>query len=346
MKIRRHSADYNFLGDTDTGTTFRWGRTAADDPPAAPWPELADISVSNRCSKACSFCYRDSRPEGGLMSPADYSRVLDELTDPRWGAPFQVALGGGEPLEHPGFLEILEETARRGIVPNFTTNGSLVTSGLAGRLAGKAGAAAVSVAGFSDADLSPARILAEAGLRVNLHFILDEASLSRAAAFLEGAFDAGLAGVNAVVFLTYKRSGRARDARGPRAGDALDAFLARADRPSTSVRFGFDACLVPALMRGTGIDQRLVDSCECAFFSVYVDERMTVKPCSFSPGADAAFGLGERGFKDIWEEGFEAYRASVRARDCGMDCGKKAHCRGSCPIHPELFLCGGREARP
>jgi MoaA/NifB/PqqE/SkfB family radical SAM enzyme len=37
---------------------------------------------------------------------------------------FQVALGGGNPNQHPDFIEILRLTREDyGIVPNYTTNG-------------------------------------------------------------------------------------------------------------------------------------------------------------------------------------------------------------------------------
>ena len=96
MKIRRHNEHYNFIGDTESGMTFRWGKTFNDDPLIAPWPELADISISNYCTKHCDFCYRDSSDKGSFMSLEEYEYVLQSLNHPKWGKVFQVALGGGE----------------------------------------------------------------------------------------------------------------------------------------------------------------------------------------------------------------------------------------------------------
>lgn len=129
--MRRDIGDYHFLADSRTGITFRWGKTKDEDPSFAPIPELADISISNYCTKGCNFCYKNSTPLGRIMSVADYCYVLDEMCHPKYGNVFQVALGGGEPLEHPNFKEIITETLRRNIVPNFTTNGIHLTTDVA-----------------------------------------------------------------------------------------------------------------------------------------------------------------------------------------------------------------------
>ena len=69
--LSRNIGDYHFLADQKSGVTFRWGETLNDNPAYAPVPELADISISNRCSKGCDFCYRESTPSGSLMTVED-----------------------------------------------------------------------------------------------------------------------------------------------------------------------------------------------------------------------------------------------------------------------------------
>lgn len=99
--LRRHASGYNFIGVPETGLTVRWGSSVEIDPKRAPWPELADISISNRCSKGCAFCYRDSTPDGGLMTLDAYRYALESLTSPVWGPVFQVALGAGAMVPDP-----------------------------------------------------------------------------------------------------------------------------------------------------------------------------------------------------------------------------------------------------
>ena len=128
--IRRHSKCYNFIGNPSTGQTFRWGRVFSENPTIAPWPELADISISNYCTQNCEYCYRDSNVHGKVMSLNDYIYVLDALTNKKYGSVFQIALGGGEPLLHPDIMDILKTTKEYGVIPNYTTNGTHFTKNI------------------------------------------------------------------------------------------------------------------------------------------------------------------------------------------------------------------------
>ena len=337
--MRRHSESYNFIGDPETGVTMRWGAALDQDPVLAPWPELADISISNHCSKHCDFCYRDSKPDNSFLSIADYERILDSLTSPRWGSVFQVALGGGEPLEHPRFLEIVRRTWERGIVANFTTNGQAITKTLAAELAGKVGAVAISVSSIEEMRPDRVKILADAGIKTNLHFVLDSNSIDQAAELLEGRFNHLFDDVNAVIFLTFKPRGRGAESRCLRPGASLDRFVARIDSSACSGHIGFDACFVPILMRRTEVDVDYVDSCECAFFSVYIDEQMNVKPCSFAIGNLDSFNLRQYSMEEIWIQRFFDYRKRILDDSCREDCKHSPSCHGTCAYFVSLAFC-------
>ena len=111
--ITRYTHNYHFLADLNTGITLRWGTTMKDNPALAPVPELADISISNHCTKGCSFCYRNSTANNEFMSLEDYCYVLDAMHHPKLGGVFQVAIGGGEPLEHPRFIDIINAKSNK-----------------------------------------------------------------------------------------------------------------------------------------------------------------------------------------------------------------------------------------
>ena len=338
--LRRHSRDYNFVGNPETGLTVRWGKKLGRDPVQAPWPELADISISNRCSKGCSFCYRDSRPDGGLMTLDAYRYALDSLTSPVWGPVFQVALGGGEPLEHPDFLEMLDITKQRGIVANFTTNGDLLDGAMARALHGRVGAVAVSASDLTTFDGRALSFLRQAGVRANLHFILSKSSLAQATEILEGKHDGTLDGATGIVFLTHKPRGRAgQDDCLEYGGAELGRFLELARNHRSRTPIGFDACFVPPVLRHGCADPRTVDACECGFFSVYIDEGLNVKPCSFAPDDGDAWSLLEWDFKTIWNGFYDSYRKSQSARTCTSACLAHEHCRGVCPHFPEIAFC-------
>ncbi len=83
--------------------------------------ERLSIELSNRCRKACAFCYSTSTPDGATRWTAD--DVIALVRDcARHGAK-AVSFGGGEPLEAPALLwPVL--TALRGVVfRSFTTSG-------------------------------------------------------------------------------------------------------------------------------------------------------------------------------------------------------------------------------
>jgi MoaA/NifB/PqqE/SkfB family radical SAM enzyme len=66
-------------------------------------PELIDILITNYCEKNCDFCYRNSNRSGQHIALEDYKNIIQQAKDIRV---IQVALGGGNPNQHPQFVEI------------------------------------------------------------------------------------------------------------------------------------------------------------------------------------------------------------------------------------------------
>lgn len=336
--IRRHGENYNFLANKESGVTFRWGRTPKEDPMLAPWPELVDISISNHCTKNCSFCYRNSSENFEFMSINDYEYLLKSLKHNEWGNVFQVALGGGEPLEHPDFFDIIEITNKFGIVANFTTNGVHLNAKIAKRLKNRVGAIAVSCSNIENLKESNINFLLNENIKTNIHFLLSRSSIKQGIKILEGEYDTVLNGINSVIFLTHKATGRADAKDCLIMDDDLRKFLKLIDKNNFAIRIGFDACFVPMLLHETNINVNYVDSCECAYFSVYVDEKLNVSPCSFSNNTGDAFSLRKYSFSDIWNKKFNKYRKS-NINNCKNSCQNKVNCRGGCPYYKELNLC-------
>ncbi len=345
--VRRHSPGYNFVGDPHTGMTFRWGITPEEDPDAAPWPEMADISITNRCDEGCAYCYRDSLPEGRELRLEEYAMLLRQLRSPAWGSVFQVALGGGEPLRHPDFVRILEMTRDAGIVPNYTTNGRHFTPDIVRATAEYCGAVAVS---HDPTRSCPepgelhrlGRELAEAGIKTNIHWVLSRWSLPQALELLSGRRDELLESFNAILFLAYKPAGRAAPDGTLQAGPELDRFveLITAGQPRTRLRLGVDACLSPLLLKHGLESPEYLDSCEAGFFSVFIDEELQVAPCSFCNDETYRFSLREHSFEEIWSEKLAPYRAYAGGK-CAEQSVCSAGCRGPCPFYPQLSLCSG-----
>ena len=68
--------------------------------------ELISIELTNRCAKACWFCYNHSLPEGETRWQAD-EVVPSSATarERRQG----VSFGGGEPLQYSGLFDVLHQ---------------------------------------------------------------------------------------------------------------------------------------------------------------------------------------------------------------------------------------------
>jgi len=338
MKIRRHSKDYNFIGDTITGATFRWGASFEKNPKYAPWPELADISISNHCTNGCDFCYRDSKPNNSFMSLDDYEYLLKQLRHPHWGNVFQVALGGGEPLEHPDFMKIIDITLANEVIPNFTTNGKYLANDLIMKLKNKLGAIAISTLDIKTIDKDVIENLKKNRIKCNLHYVLNYHNVKQAIDILNGKYNQCLKDTNSIIFLTYKPLGRANNFPTLKMDQNFLNFVSIIENNSCSTRIGFDACFVPMLMHYTNVDLKYIDPCECAFFSVYIDEKLRMSPCSFSDNKEFTYSIKEYPVEHIWIVLFKKYRDSLNNR-CIRACRNRTECRGRCPYFDNITMC-------
>jgi sulfatase maturation enzyme AslB (radical SAM superfamily) len=89
--------------------------------------ELLSIELTNRCAKACWFCYNHSRPEG--MTEWTVDELVGLVRDCAANGIKAVSFGGGEPLQFDGIFLLLEQL--RGIVfRSLTSNGLLLHGGM------------------------------------------------------------------------------------------------------------------------------------------------------------------------------------------------------------------------
>lgn len=343
--MRKHFNGYNFVADPETGVTFRWGHNFNEDPYMAPWPELVDISISNYCTNDCDYCYRQSSATGSFMSLGDFQICLEQLSNQKYGGVFQIALGGGEPLLHPEFNRMLKLAKQYNIIPNYTTSGKFFNEENLKTTKECCGAIAVSWDPSRNLTLNElkdlGKLLKDHQIPANIHFVVSNSTLGTAIKILKGYLDEYLVNFNSVIFLTYKPTGRASNSDLIQQGAELKEFLSLVDESSTYLKIGFDACFVPVLMKYTAIDTDFVDSCECGFFSLYIDENLNVSPCSFCNDKSYRYNINEISIEDIWHENLSHYRKFVgeNSKNSCRDCDKNLDCRGRCPFFKELYLC-------
>lgn len=96
----------------DDGTKVR---ETDDDEFIADFPENIDIKISDRCDAGCVWCHENSKPDGKLASfEHEFLWSLNPGTE--------LAIGGGNVLEHDKLEHFLMFCKDRGIIANITVN--------------------------------------------------------------------------------------------------------------------------------------------------------------------------------------------------------------------------------
>lgn len=169
---------------------------------------LVDITTSTRTFFADGFathnCYQGSTIFG---KHAPLENILETIRQMSEAKVFEVALGGGEPTDHPDFIEILHRFREAGIVPNFTTKSLGWVKRNWSQIEPVVGAFAFSCEKAKDVE-SAAKSLAKIPRdRVNLHYVMGLEDEAGFVAFLRAAKKHNFR----VTLLGYKTVGRGGD---------------------------------------------------------------------------------------------------------------------------------------
>lgn len=341
----------NFISmfDTDTGMYYRTGildekgNDTGIDPFMASYPELIDIGIMNKCVCAhkCNVdCYQKAiNRTGNNMSIEDYRSIMEQSK----GKLMQCALGGaGDVDTHENFEEILKMTREYNIVPNFTTSGIMMTKEKAEICKKYCGAVAVSDH-QAEYTYSAIKMLLDAGVTTNIHYVLGKNSIERAINNLKN--NGFPKGINAVVFLIYKPVGLGKIENVLQPDDPkVKEFFELVDKNNYPFEIGFDSCAAPGLVDFTkNTDFSSIDFCEGARFSCYIDSNMNMMPCSFA-NQDPSWhiSLKEYSIQEAWDsELFDKFRYSLH-NSCSR-CKHRDCCRGGCPLVNEIALCNSSE---
>lgn len=191
------------LFDRRNGTKLRFALGKYEK---ASKPELVDIKVSDFCSFGCQWCYQGSTLFGEHSTPENIDFIVSELAKAKV---FEVAIGGGEPLETPHIVETFKKFHAAGITPNFTTK----FPGLVRKFWPEIGSI---IGGFAYSAETPAQIRSSAKLfgkgkipmsKVNLHYVMGLGDRDHFKEYLMAAEEVGMR----VTLLGYKTSGRGKD---------------------------------------------------------------------------------------------------------------------------------------
>ena len=82
------------------------------------FPESIDLKITNTCDRGCAWCHESAAQESAHASLGRISEVVEGLP-----SGVECAIGGGNPLAHPGLGSILQDFKNRQLVSNITVHG-------------------------------------------------------------------------------------------------------------------------------------------------------------------------------------------------------------------------------
>ena len=329
--------NYSVLFNKKTGLLLRVEKKGFNEPEYSKHgPELLDVSITNWCDKGCNYCYRNSNINGKHMSLENYEFILKQTQE---CDTFQIALGGGNPNQHPNFCEILRLTNQYGIVPSYTTNGRGLSEEIL--LASKKYCGAVAVSyGEDDYFIKGIELLISKEIKTNIHFILSNQTIDVAIKWLREK-PQFLKKINAIVFLNYKPVGKLKKYDNLlNISNKIEEFFNLISKNNYSFKIGFDSCTISYIVNFLkNISPSSIEKCESARFSAFIDENLNMYPCSFMVESYQGVNIKESSILNIWKNSnlFKNFRNFSIPTKCKI-CNKSNLCGGGCQIFSEINM--------
>lgn len=339
--IKKHAEEHYFTAfNTKTGLFIRCEYDGYDEPFwAVSGPELLDISITNWCDKGCRFCYRNSSVNGKMMSIIDYEKIIQQACNV---GVLQIAIGGGNPNQHPDFIEIIRLTREKyGIVPSFTTNGRGLTKEVINAAKQYCGAVAVSAYYPFDELRNAVGVLTNNDIKTNIHFLLSSESVVEGIELLSNIPDY-LSKINAIIFLSYKPVGNeSTEKLILNNSDRFAELFQLIAEKKYPFKIGFDSCSISGITKYMNINKRYLEACEAGRFSAFISEEMRMYPCSFMVNTCEGVDLRKYSLKEVWTDSvlFNKMRDRIKNNNCIDKCHLESICKGGCTIFDNINLC-------
>lgn len=111
--VHYRNGNYDVHLNLETGTKIRENDL---DFFAPEYPESMDIKITNMCNMGCRFCHENSTPDGlhGDIMNLEFINTLHPYTE--------LAIGGGNPLEHPDLESFLRKCRELKLIPSMTVH--------------------------------------------------------------------------------------------------------------------------------------------------------------------------------------------------------------------------------
>jgi radical SAM protein with 4Fe4S-binding SPASM domain len=291
----------------------------------------------------CPACYV-LKSEDPPLNTSQVEQLINELAEIKV---FQLAIGGGEPFLRKDLSHLVRYARRQGLVPNVTTNGTLLTRERLAEIKGLVGQIQLPLNGYDaesheahrtpgsfEKTLSAMRLLREMDMPFGVNILVTRGSdFSRTARL---AIEQGARQVNAL-----RPKPAANDTEWfrhysptPNEFIKLRRELNRLAMEYPEVRFTVDSALV-FLMSDLPSDElqaHAIYGCDAGVRSIAVRANGQLYPCSqFSDGEFCAGNVTEAGLGSIWREAavlwrFREMTPKLKGR-CSI-CSVRDYCRG------------------
>ncbi len=313
-------------------------------------PTLVDMQITSVCTQGCPHCYASSVYRGEHMPFGDMCRIFDDCAK---AGVLQIALGGGDPLLHPNFVDAIRAVRERGMVPNVTTSGAYFTDENLQALRKYCGAVALSLEGVGrrysarralgwKGFLAALSRLQENDIHTVLQVTVGSSNLETVPDIVKFALTQKLYGV---IFLAYKPVGRGESFDKPLSAcepNRVAEILAGAFRElAVHTRVGYDCCS-SAIVAGMnesvfGHNNSELEGCSALRGSVGISVQQKFLPCTFTEQLECG-DLKSHTLVELWHgQGAQAFRekqeASVKANAVCSGCSYSQQCMGGCPVY-------------
>lgn len=364
--VKAKDGSFNMMFRKSDGLTAKWGRTMDDDPTHCPWGnEIADIEITTACRgirgidkttgktsvndcdrRVCDFCYKSNQPNGSYMPFDTFKAVFDKMNQPKTMT--QIALGvDAECRTNPDVWRIMDYCNENDVTPNVTV--ADIDNETAENIVGRCGACAVSCYERNkNCCYDSIKLLTDEAKRqgrdwfkVNMHLLVSHETERFVFEVLNDRLnDERLKGMGAIVLLSLKQKGRGK------AFSKMDDEVYRKViffLQDNNIPYGSDSCGANRLMaslkeyykdKENGEEQykrvlNCVEPCESTKFSIFVNVKGEVFPCSFMEkehGWEKGIDLTDDKYKNyttqVWNHPrlLEWRQMSMRCCDCDGQC--------------------------
>ena len=338
----RQLEECGFVVQIRRGTTVNDAlRSEPETIPIAP--ESVHLQLNNVCNLRCPSCYVAlAAEEDGSLSLEQLMGLIDDLAE--MGV-FQLALGGGEPLMSPNFLPLLRYARRKGLLPNVTTNGWLLTESLIAQIRDVVGEVRLSfndgISVHHDLLMEKAILLRREGVPFGFNLIVTRHNIRRIGEILRQLVALRPRSVTLIRPKPAPHNERwyAANALSPRDSLMLIQQLRRLEALFAKTQLTVDCALSYLFydLPEAELVARGVAGCSMGKRFVTIAWNGGVYPCSHLQDEEFKAGnITDRTFRAIWET--SPLFASLRA---GLD-----RLKGSCGRCIKRKFCGGCRAIP